>query len=93
MDEPTSSISKKESEELLERINRLKAKGITIIYISHRLSSALLSDKIFVFENGTVTESGTHKELMEKGGAYCNMFTLQAKSFKNEKEEGDINEA
>ena len=57
-------------------------KGKTAVYISHRLSSAVLSDKIYVFCDGTVKESGTHNELMDLGGKYSEMFTLQASSYK-----------
>ena len=57
-------------------------KNKTVIYISHRLSSAVLSDKIIVMENGTVAESGTHAELMEAGGKYAYMFNLQAKKYR-----------
>ena len=53
----------------------------TVVYISHRLSSAVLSDKIFVLDGGTVTESGSHQELMDMAGEYCNMFILQTSSY------------
>ncbi|MBO5410574.1 MAG: ABC transporter ATP-binding protein, partial [Clostridia bacterium] len=58
--------------------------GKTVFYISHRLSSATRSDKILVFANGALTESGTHDELMEAGGEYCEMFTLQASGYREE---------
>ena len=56
----------------------------TVIYISHRLSSAVLSDNIFVLDGGTVSESGSHAELMASGGKYSKMFTLQASSYNRE---------
>lgn len=92
LDEPSSALDPVAEYKMYESLIK-ETKDKTVIYISHRLSSAVLSDKIFVFENGTVTESGTHNELMKKGGTYRDMFTLQAKSFRNEKEEGDMNEA
>lgn len=53
MDEPTSSISERESEELLERINGLKRDGITVIYISHRLEELpVIADDITVLRDG-----------------------------------------
>lgn len=53
MDEPTSSISERESEELLERINQLKRDGITVIYISHRLEELpVIADDITVLRDG-----------------------------------------
>ena len=64
MDEPTSSISKKESEELLERINRLKAKGITIIYISHRLEELkVIADDITILRDGHMIQTSPAGEL------------------------------
>jgi len=51
------------------------------IFISHRLSSARLADKIYMLENGTVIEQGTHKELMKQDGQYAEMFNLQAQNY------------
>ena len=61
-------------------------KDKTVIYISHRLSSAVLSDRIIVIGNGTILESGSHQELMAQDGEYNKMFTLQASSYKGESE-------
>ncbi|MCR5207689.1 MAG: ABC transporter ATP-binding protein/permease [Eubacterium sp.] len=58
------------------------AENKTVIFISHRLSTTVNADRIYVMENGTIIESGTHKELMEKGGAYAYMFNLQAEKYK-----------
>jgi ATP-binding cassette subfamily B protein len=66
-------------------------KGKTVIYISHRLSSAVLSDKIIVISGGSVIETGSHKELLEADGEYSRMFTLQASSY-NKESEGDNDE-
>lgn len=82
LDEPSSAFDPVAEYKMYE--NLIKAtKDKTVIYISHRLSSAVLSDKIFVISDGTVKESGRHKELMELNGIYSNMFTLQAESYKN----------
>jgi ATP-binding cassette subfamily B protein len=59
------------------------------MYISHRLSSAVLSDRIIVIGDGRVLEQGSHKALMTQGGKYCEMFTLQASSYNREKEADD----
>ncbi len=81
LDEPSSALDPIAEYNMYE--NLISAtKGKTVIYISHRLSSAVLSDKIYVFENGTVKESGTHNELMELNGKYAEMFTLQASSYR-----------
>lgn len=82
LDEPSSAFDPVAEYKMYE--NLIEAtKDKTVIYISHRLSSAVLSDNIFVISDGTVKESGNHKELMELNGLYSNMFTLQAESYKN----------
>ena len=86
LDEPSSALDPVAEYKMYESlINATKNK--TVIYISHRLSSAVLSDRIFVFEKGKTMETGTHRELMDKGGIYYNMFTLQAESYKDENNE------
>jgi ATP-binding cassette subfamily B protein len=83
LDEPSSALDPIAEYRMYESlIDATKDK--TVIYISHRLSSAVLSDRIYVFEGGKVTESGTHEELMSAGGNYYEMFTLQASSYKDE---------
>lgn len=83
LDEPSSALDPIAEYNMYE--NLIKAtENKTVIYISHRLSSAVLSDIIFVLGSGTVLESGTHKELMELGGEYNKMFTLQASSYSGE---------
>ncbi len=56
----------------------------TVIFISHRLSTTVNADKIYVMENGRIIESGSHKELMELNGTYAYMFNLQAEKYKTE---------
>ncbi|MBR4240840.1 MAG: ABC transporter ATP-binding protein [Eubacterium sp.] len=86
LDEPSSALDPIAEYNMYE--NLIKAtRDKTVLYISHRLSSAVLSDNIFVLKNGSVAESGTHSELMENGGDYYSMFTLQASRYKGEGEE------
>ncbi len=54
----------------------------TLIFISHRLSSAVSADRIFLFDGGRIVETGTHRELMEKNGHYAEMFRKQAESYR-----------
>lgn len=83
LDEPSSALDPIAEYKMYESlIDATKEK--TVIYISHRLSSAVLSDRIYVFAHGGVIESGTHDELMAAQGSYCEMFTLQASSYKAE---------
>ena len=86
LDEPSSALDPIAEYKMYENLIEV-TKNKTVLYISHRLSSAVLSDKIIVIGGGRVLESGSHSELMEKDGKYKEMFTLQASSYKGEKEE------
>lgn len=88
LDEPSSALDPVAESRMYEALME-GTKGKTVIYISHRLSSATRSDKIIVFSKGLITETGTHEELMKKGGAYCEMFTLQASGYKEEEHEDE----
>ena len=55
----------------------------TVIFISHRLSTTINADRIFVMEKGRIIESGSHDELMKKNGTYAYMFNLQAEKYRN----------
>ncbi len=83
LDEPSSALDPIAEYKMYESLIEV-TKGKTVLYISHRLSSAVLSDKIIVIGDGTVLETGSHSQLMEKGGLYHEMFTLQASSYKGE---------
>ena len=87
LDEPSSALDPIAEYKMYESLIEATREK-TVIYISHRLSSAVLSDKIYVFEEGTVQEQGNHGELMALNGIYAKMFTLQASSYK--KEEGGV---
>lgn len=88
LDEPSSALDPIAEYKMYE--NLIKAtKEKTVIYISHRLSSAVLSDRVIVIENGQIIESGTHKDLIDRGGKYSEMFKLQASAY--EREEGEEN--
>lgn len=54
----------------------------TVIFISHRLSTTVVADKIYVMENGEIIEAGSHGELMAQNGTYAKMFTLQSEKYK-----------
>lgn len=56
----------------------------TVIFISHRLSTTVNADKIYVMENGRIIESGSHQELIDLNGTYAYMFNLQAEKYKTE---------
>ncbi len=90
LDEPSSALDPIAEYKMYESLIEV-TKGKTVLYISHRLSSAVLSDKIIVIENGEVIECGSHKQLMQKQGEYYKMFSLQASSYQKEKD-GDGND-
>ena len=91
LDEPSSALDPIAEYKMYESLIEV-TKGKTVLYISHRLSSAVLSDKIIVIGGGKVLETGSHKELMESGGEYSRMFTLQASSYKTQGEGKDSEE-
>ena len=57
------------------------AEDKTVIFIYHRLSSARTADRIYMLENGSVIEEGTHDSLMKLGGKYAAMFNLQSQNY------------
>ena len=77
-DEATSNIDV-ESEELIMKVIRKLSKelGKTIILISHRLANVVMSDQIYMLEKGQITEFGTHKQLLEREGAYATLYNAQ----------------
>lgn len=75
-DEATSNIDA-ESEELIMEVIKELAKTKTILLISHRLSNVVTSNCIYLLKEGRIQESGTHKELMDKGGSYYHLYESQ----------------
>jgi subfamily B ATP-binding cassette protein MsbA len=76
LDEATSSLDPI-SEKLIKNAFRKLMKGKTTIVIAHRLSTVLHADKIIVIAEGKVVEEGTHQQLLEKQGAYANLYSKQ----------------
>ncbi|NQT60387.1 MAG: ABC transporter ATP-binding protein [Bacteroidetes bacterium] len=83
LDEATSSVDT-EKEILIQHAIETVLKNRTSFIIAHRLSTIRNADRILVLDEGKVLESGTHSELMEKDGHYCNLYTRQ---FREELEE------
>ena len=75
-DEATSALDA-ESEHLVQEAIHNLLHGRTALIIAHRLSTIIDADCIYVFDNGSIAESGTHKELIEKGGIYFRLCSLQ----------------
>lgn len=81
LDEPTSALDPVAEYQLFENMMQACADR-AVVFISHRLSSAVPADRVYLFEEGRVVESGTHRELMERGGHYADMFHKQAESYR-----------
>ena len=82
LDEPTSAIDALGENEIFENLEKSYINK-SLILISHRFSTVRNVSKIFVVEDGKITESGTHSELLGKDGKYAKMFTTQAKGFED----------
>ncbi len=80
LDEPTSALDPIAEYQMFENLKRVCV-GKTVVFISHRLSSAVLADQVYLMEQGKVVEHGTHSVLMEQNGKYAEMFRLQAKMY------------
>lgn len=78
LDEATSSVDT-ETEEMIQQAIDKMMKGRTSIVIAHRLSTIQQADKIIVLDKGEIEESGTHEELLSKGGHYTQLHKMQYK--------------
>lgn len=76
LDEATSSVDT-ESEQLIQHAIDTLIKGRTSIVIAHRLSTIRKAHKIIVMDKGEIKESGTHQELLQKGGFYAKLHEMQ----------------
>lgn len=85
LDEPTSALDPIAEYEIFE--NMMEAcEDKAVVIISHRLSSAMLADRIYFLEEGTVVETGTHSELMQRQGKYAELFMKQAEKYMEQEE-------
>ncbi len=77
LDEATSALDSKTEDAILSTLDTL-ARNRTTISIAHRLSTIVNSDLILVLDEGRVAESGTHEQLLDRGGLYADMWYRQA---------------
>lgn len=77
MDEPSSALDPIAEYELNKAMESA-AKGKTVFYISHRLSTTRDADRIILLENGRIAEEGTHDSLLKMNGKYAKMWQVQA---------------
>lgn len=80
LDEPTAALDALAEYRLYKSFNGLVGNR-TAVYISHRLSSTRFCDRVAMFKDGEMTETGTHEELMAKNGDYAEMFRVQAQYY------------
>ena len=86
LDEPSSALDPLAEYAMYEAMmNACRDKAV--IFISHRLSSAVLADRVYLMEKGEIIESGTHRELLEKGGKYADMWSKQAEKYRKKEED------
>jgi len=81
LDEPTSALDAQAEYEVFTKFREL-TRGKTAVFISHRFSTVRLADRIFVIENGSIIESGSHEELIALDGRYAELFNLQAEAYR-----------
>ena len=76
LDEATANIDTETESLITDALSRLM-NGRTTIMVAHRLSTIQHADQIIVMHKGQIQESGTHQELLKKGGMYKNLYDLQ----------------
>ena len=80
LDEPSANLDPI-AEYALNQSMVKAADDKTVIFISHRLSTTVMADEIYMLENGEVVEHGSHEELLKLDGKYAYMFRLQAEKY------------
>lgn len=86
LDEPTAALDAIAESKLYQDFDKLIGQK-SAVYISHRLSSTQFCSQVAMFQKGELVEYGTHKELLEKDGAYAEMFHTQAQYYVEDAEE------
>jgi len=81
LDEPTASMDAEAEVRIFDRFRELTREQIAVL-ISHRFSTVRMADTILVLSSGRVVERGSHAELMETGGHYARLFSLQAAGYR-----------
>ena len=80
LDEATSALDSVTERSIQESLEHLM-QGRTVVVIAHRLSTLAHLDRILVFHQGRIIEDGSHRELLQRGGHYAHMWTMQAGGF------------
>ena len=82
LDEPSSALDPLAEYNMYRNMMKL-SEGKGVIFISHRLSSARMADKIYLVKDGKIVEQGTHEQMMDLNGFYHEMFMLQAENYQD----------
>lgn len=80
LDEPSSALDPIAEYQLNHEMMKM-AEHRTVIFISHRLSTTRLADRIILMENGSIKEQGTHEQLLNADGIYAHMWKVQAEPY------------
>ncbi|GIE95465.1 ABC transporter ATP-binding protein [Paractinoplanes rishiriensis] len=82
LDEPTANMDMTAEIQFFDRVvSGVRASGAGVVLISHRLSTIRNADRIAVLDGGRITESGSHADLLARGGTYARLWNLQASRF------------
>lgn len=85
LDEPTAALDPIAENDIYQKYSSM-TQGKTSLFISHRLASTRFCDRIVFLADGKIAEEGTHEELLAKGGAYAQLFELQARYYQEGRE-------
>jgi ATP-binding cassette subfamily B protein len=85
LDEPTAALDARVEHDLFNTVREL-THDKTVLIIPHRFSTVRAADRIYVLDDGQIVEHGSHETLMEQGGLYAELFTLQASSYVDDAE-------
>ena len=78
LDEPTSAVDVETEQMIKNALDKISV-GKTVVTIAHRLSTIENADKILVFDNGKIAESGSHDELLAQGGIYSGLYNKESR--------------
>lgn len=81
LDEPSSALDPLSEVKLLENLS-LVSQGKLSVFISHRLTSAKICNRILVFHEGELVEDGSHEQLMERAAVYAELYRMQSELYK-----------
>src|SRR5256714_15381465 len=89
LDEPSSGLDAESEELVFEALGRLM-EGKPSVVIAHRLATVMRARRIYAVEDGSIVESGTHDELLARGGLYSRLYEIQ---FKGQEQLSDLRAA